>query len=111
MRNQLSALAGEGSSLYRHHKIYLDPVGVATAPCEYEERLTPLFPGAWTNIELYALEAHDLAWLNSSAMRNVIGTTSFASHGQDILIEKRSTRATSTSFVHISVEKAGAIKP
>jgi hypothetical protein len=61
MRNKLSDLAGEGSNLHKHHKIYLDPVGIAMAPCECERRLKPLFPGVWTNIELYALEAHDLA--------------------------------------------------
>lgn len=41
--------------------MYLDPVGVAAVSDGYEGRLKPLFPGIWKNLELYALEAHDLA--------------------------------------------------
>jgi hypothetical protein len=29
--------------------------------CHYEERLVPMFPGAWVHLRLFALEAHDLA--------------------------------------------------
>jgi len=57
----LAQLAGKGSPLHHQHKIYLDPVTVATPPENYEERLIPLFGGAWTRLRLYALEAHDLA--------------------------------------------------
>src|SRR5262249_1507540 len=61
LRKELSDLAGEGSKLHKKHKVYLDPVGVATAPDGYQSRLKPLFAGVWNHIELYALEAHDVA--------------------------------------------------
>ena len=61
LRQTLSELAGAGSSLHRRHNVYLDAVTVATPPDEYESRLRPLFPGVWKNVNLYALEAHDLA--------------------------------------------------
>ena len=61
LRKKLVELAGEGSKLHKKHKVYLDPVAVATAPDGYQNRLHPLFPGIWKNIELYALEAHDVA--------------------------------------------------
>ncbi|HEV2202809.1 MAG TPA: DUF6036 family nucleotidyltransferase [Bryobacteraceae bacterium] len=57
----IAELAGEGSPLYRTHKLYLDAVTVATPPENYEQRLVEMFPGAWTHLQLYALEAHDLA--------------------------------------------------
>jgi hypothetical protein len=34
---------------------------VATPPENHEERLAPMFPGAWRRLRLFALEAHDLA--------------------------------------------------
>ncbi|MEQ1935690.1 MAG: DUF6036 family nucleotidyltransferase [Fimbriimonadaceae bacterium] len=61
MQSKLTELAGEGSALHRRHGVHLDAVGVATSPERYQERLVPLCSGAWKNIELYALEAHDLA--------------------------------------------------
>ena len=61
LRNKIAELAGQSSVLHKRHKVYLDPVGVATAPCEYVSRLKPLFPGVWKHLELCALEAHDLA--------------------------------------------------
>jgi len=41
--------AGIGSEMYRRHGIYLDPVGVATLPENYEERLNEIF-SAHSNI-------------------------------------------------------------
>ena len=61
MRQRLSELGGKDSPLHERHKVYLDPVTVATPPDAYETRLTPLFPNAWRNVKLFALEAHDLA--------------------------------------------------
>jgi hypothetical protein len=61
MRENLTKIAGKGSALHRRHKVYLDAVTVATPPENYQERLQPIFPGAWTHLRLYALEAHDLA--------------------------------------------------
>jgi hypothetical protein len=57
----LTEIAGKGSALHRKHKVYLDEVTVATPPENYEDRLVPMFPGAWVRLSLFALEAHDLA--------------------------------------------------
>jgi hypothetical protein len=57
----LMDIGGKGSALHRKHKVYLDAVTIATAPDNYEDRLTPMFPGAWSHLRLFALEAHDLA--------------------------------------------------
>jgi len=57
----LAEIAGRGSALHRKHKVYLDNVTVATPPEDYEERLVLMFPGAWRHLQLFALEAHDLA--------------------------------------------------
>jgi hypothetical protein len=59
--SDLTELAGKGSVLHQKHKVYLDAVNVATPPEDYEERLVPMFPGAWDHLRLFALEAHDLA--------------------------------------------------
>jgi hypothetical protein len=56
----LIELGGKGSALHRKHKVYLDAVTVATPPEDYEERLTPMFPGAWVHLSLSALEVHDI---------------------------------------------------
>jgi hypothetical protein len=61
VRSDLTEIAGKGSALHQEHKIYLDPVTVATPPESYEARLVPMFPGAWLHLRLYALEAHDFA--------------------------------------------------
>jgi hypothetical protein len=59
--SSLTEIAGKGSPLHRKHKVYLDAVTVATPPENYEDRLVPMFPGAWPRLRLFALEAHDLA--------------------------------------------------
>jgi hypothetical protein len=61
VQGSLTEIAGKGSPLHRRYKIYLDAVNVATPPENYEERLAPMFPGAWERLRLYGLEAHDLA--------------------------------------------------
>ena len=61
VRNELSQIAGKGSALHQKYRVYLDAVTVATPPENYEERLLPMFPGAWRRLQLFALEAHDLA--------------------------------------------------
>jgi len=58
---EVSGLAGKGSELHRRHGVYLDPVTIVAAPESYEDRLMPLFPDSWSRIEIFALEAHDLA--------------------------------------------------
>jgi hypothetical protein len=57
----LTEIAGKGSALHRKHKVYLDEVTVATPPENYEDRLSPMFPGVWVRLQLFALEAHDVA--------------------------------------------------
>lgn len=58
---RVSEIGGQGSELHRRHRVYLDPVNVAATPDSYTDRLVPLFPGSWKRVELFALEAHDLA--------------------------------------------------
>ncbi len=59
---ELQHLAGEGSSLHKKHKVYIQPVTVVTYPDEYESRLSRLWPSLrLERIRLFALEAHDLA--------------------------------------------------
>jgi hypothetical protein len=58
---RVSEFGGEGSDLHIRHHVYLHQVTVATPPESYEDRLIPLFPGLWKRVELFALEAHDLA--------------------------------------------------
>jgi hypothetical protein len=58
---RLLDLAGKESPLRIQHGIYLDVVTVATAPDGYPGRMAPLYPGIWRNLQLFVLEAHDLA--------------------------------------------------
>ncbi|MBK6750002.1 MAG: hypothetical protein KA831_03235 [Pyrinomonadaceae bacterium] len=53
--------AGQGSPLHKQHKVYLDPVGVATPPEDYTDRLTEVFAGQYKNLKLYALDPYDIA--------------------------------------------------
>jgi uncharacterized nucleotidyltransferase DUF6036 len=58
----LNPLAGLGSSLHRKHRIYVQRVTVLEAyPEDYEDRLTEMFPGAFRNLRLLALDPYDLA--------------------------------------------------
>ncbi|SPF38470.1 conserved hypothetical protein [Candidatus Sulfopaludibacter sp. SbA4] len=61
VRREITEIAGKGSALHQKYRVYLDAVTVATPPESYEERLLPMFPGAWVHLRLDALEAHDLA--------------------------------------------------
>jgi len=58
---ELLEIAGEGSPLHRKHGVYLDVVGIATVPENYEERLTEIFSGEFQNIRLLALDPYDIA--------------------------------------------------
>jgi hypothetical protein len=61
-RSQLvTRIGGRDSELHKRYRVYLDHVVVAQTPDGYEDRLIPLFPGRWTNLKLFALEAHDIA--------------------------------------------------
>ena len=51
----------QGRALHRKHKLYLDQVGVAHVPENYEDRLKEIFPGTFRNLRLFALDPYDLA--------------------------------------------------
>lgn len=57
----LLELGMQGSSLHKKYKIYLDRVGVAKVPENYEDRLTEIFPGVFKHLRLLALNPYDLA--------------------------------------------------
>ena len=57
----LFGFAGEGSELHKRYKVYLDPVGIATLPENYADRLTEIFPGAFHRLKLFGVDAYDLA--------------------------------------------------
>lgn len=54
-------LAGRGSALHKKHKVYLDRVGIATVPENYEERLTDVFSGQFARLRLFAFDPYDIA--------------------------------------------------
>jgi hypothetical protein len=58
----------KGTALHRKHGVYLDVVAVASAPYDYDERLTEMFPGAYSNLGLLALDPYDLALTKLSAI-------------------------------------------
>ena len=58
----LNPLAGIGSALHKKHHVYVQLVTVLEAyPEDYEDRLTDMFPGAFRNLRLLALDPYDLA--------------------------------------------------
>lgn len=57
----LLGYAGQGSELHRKYNVYLDPVGVAPLPENYEERLTKIFPATFEHLRLFALDPYDIA--------------------------------------------------
>jgi len=58
---KLLEYAGQGSELHRKHGVYLDPVGVAPLPENYEDRLIPVFMGSYKNLRLFTLDPYDIA--------------------------------------------------
>lgn len=63
-REQLVRLlepAQQFGELHKRHKVYLDHVGVAKVPDDYELRLTEMFGGAFQRLRLCALDPYDLA--------------------------------------------------
>lgn len=54
-------LGMQGGPLHKKYKIYLDHVGVAHVPDEYEDRLTEIFPKVFKHLRLFALDPYDLA--------------------------------------------------
>lgn len=64
-------LAGKGSPLQKKHKVYIDHVGVASGPDDYENRLVRAFP-IWPKVRLWALEPHDLALTNGARFESTL---------------------------------------
>ena len=58
---RLISIAGQGSTLHRKHKVYIQIVGVAPVPINYEGRLTEMFPGSFRRMRLRGLDPYDLA--------------------------------------------------
>jgi hypothetical protein len=54
-------LAGKSSALHQKYGLYLQQVGVAMPPENYESRLRRLFPGRFKNLRLMGLDPYDLA--------------------------------------------------
>lgn len=52
--------AGRGSELHKKHGLYFQYVTVADVPEDYADRLTELFPGQFSRLQLLALDVHDL---------------------------------------------------
>ena len=60
--DDVETLAGLGSLLHRRHRLYLQRVGIATPPVNYETRLRPLAGSApWRYLRLKVLDPIDLA--------------------------------------------------
>jgi hypothetical protein len=57
----LLELGRQGGELHKRHRVYLDYVGVAKVPDDYEGRLTEMFRGAYKHLRLCALDPYDLA--------------------------------------------------
>ena len=53
--------AGRGSALHKKHMVYLDRVGIATVPENYNERLTEVFSGHFEKLRLLAFDPYDIA--------------------------------------------------
>ena len=52
---------GKGSPLAIKHKIYLDFVGIANPPYDYESRLRPLYKAAFQHLHLLVMDPYDVA--------------------------------------------------
>jgi hypothetical protein len=55
------ALGILGGPLSKKYRVYLDRVGVAVVPENYEDRLIEMFPEAYRYLRLMALDPYDLA--------------------------------------------------
>jgi hypothetical protein len=58
---KIVSLTGEGSALHKKYGVYLDKVTVAKLPIDHDERLTEMFPGAFSKLRLFAVDPYDLA--------------------------------------------------
>lgn len=56
----IQAIAGQGSSLAKKYRIYVDHVTVADYPDGYESRMNEIFPGQFSKLRLLALDPNDI---------------------------------------------------
>jgi len=60
--DDVEAVGGLGSNLYKKYRVYVQYVGIATPPCDYADRLQEMYPDApWSNLRLFALDPVDVA--------------------------------------------------
>jgi hypothetical protein len=52
-------LGMQGRPLHKKYKIYLDPVGLAHVPGNYEDRVTEIFPKSLQHLRLCAHDPDD----------------------------------------------------
>ena len=49
--DDVEAVGGLGSNLYKKYRVYVQYVGIATPPCDYADRLQEMYPDApWSNL-------------------------------------------------------------
>jgi hypothetical protein len=63
-RNAVEVLmreGGKGSPLAIKHKVYLDFVGIANPPYDYDSRLRPMYNGAFQHLHLMVMDPYDVA--------------------------------------------------
>ena|SRR5579863_4333184 len=60
-RGRLFEIGKQGGALHKRYKVYLDHVGVAKVPEDYEDRLTEMYPGVHERLRICALDPYDLA--------------------------------------------------
>ncbi len=53
-------LAGRGSPLASRHGLYLQQVGIADHPDDYEDRLQPVAPELFRHLRVFVLDVHDI---------------------------------------------------
>ncbi|MCU1300298.1 MAG: hypothetical protein JWQ87_582 [Candidatus Sulfotelmatobacter sp.] len=51
----------QGGPLHEKYHIYLDRVGMAKVPENYQDRLAEIFPKTFKHLRLFALDPYDLA--------------------------------------------------
>jgi len=56
----ITRLAGKDSALHKRYRVYVDVVGVATVPEDYESRLATAFAEGFKHLRMLAFERHDL---------------------------------------------------
>jgi hypothetical protein len=59
--DRLMDLALQGRPLHRKYQVYLDCVGVAVIPENYQDRLIEMTPGVYRYLRLMALDPYDIA--------------------------------------------------